>query len=115
MTRGEAIKIIKGLVGTLEFSASQEDALIMAIEALQHDVIFEQIKWERDVALQTLEEHGIGLGQKADRPTGEWIFNPKDAIDLMFTLPKCSKCEFESADGGNFCPNCGARMKGGAE
>ena len=35
MTREEAIKIIKGLVGTLEFSASQEDALIVAIEALQ--------------------------------------------------------------------------------
>lgn len=47
--------------------------------------------------------------------TGEWIFNPKDAIDLMFTKPKCNKCGFESADGGNFCPNCGAKMKGGAE
>ena len=28
--------------------------------------VFEQVKWERDTALQTLEEHGIGLGQKAD-------------------------------------------------
>lgn len=44
--------------------------------------------------------------------TGEWVFNPKDAIDLMFTKPKCSKCGFESADGGNYCPNCGAKMGG---
>ena len=39
-----------------------------------------------------------------------WIFSPKDAIEMMFTLPKCSECGAESADGGNYCPNCGARM-----
>lgn len=50
-----------------------------------------------------------------NRQKGEWIFNPKDAIDLMFTLPKCSKCGFESADCRNFCPNCGAYMKGDAK
>ena len=27
--------------------------------------VFEQVKWERDMALKILEEHGIGLGQKA--------------------------------------------------
>ena len=47
--------------------------------------------------------------------TGKWIFNPKDAIELMFTKPKCSKCGFESADGGNFCSNCGADMRGREE
>lgn len=26
--------------------------------------VFEQVKWERDTALATLEEHGIGLAQK---------------------------------------------------
>ena len=54
----------------------------------------------------------------ADEPTmdavpvrhGHWIFNPKDAIEMMFTLPKCSECGAESADGGNYCLNCGARM-----
>lgn len=49
------------------------------------------------------------------RQRGEWIFNPKDAIELMFTKPKCSECGFESSDGGNFCPNCGARMYKGGE
>jgi len=39
-----------------------------------------------------------------------WIFDPKDAIEMMFTLPKCSECGAESADSGNYCPNCGARM-----
>lgn len=49
------------------------------------------------------------------RQRGEWIFEPKDAIELMFTLPKCSECGFESSDGGNFCSNCGARMCKGGE
>lgn len=47
-----------------------------------------------------------------ERPKGEWIFNPKDAIDLMFAKPECSECGFESADGKNFCSNCGAEMRG---
>ena len=47
-----------------------------------------------------------------ERKKGEWIFEPKDAIELMFTKPKCSKCGYESADGGNFCSNCGADMRG---
>ena len=51
----------------------------------------------------------------AEAVQGEWIFNPTDAIELMFAKPKCSKCGFESSDGGNFCPNCGADMRGGAE
>ena len=41
---------------------------------------------------------------------GYWIFNPKDAIEMMFTLPKCSQCGAESSDGGNYCSNCGAKM-----
>ena len=41
---------------------------------------------------------------------GKWMFTPSDAIEAMFTKPKCSECGFESADGGNYCPNCGARM-----
>ena len=41
---------------------------------------------------------------------GKWIFNPSDAFEAMFAKPKCSECGFESADGGNYCPHCGARM-----
>lgn len=39
------------------------EAVDMAISAL---TVIEQTKWERDTALVTLEEHGIGLGQIAE-------------------------------------------------
>ena len=41
---------------------------------------------------------------------GKWIYEPKDAIEMMFTKPKCSKCGYESADGLHYCSNCGAKM-----
>ena len=72
------------------------------------DEIAERNQWRRDkAAIESLPS--------AEPKTGEWIFNPKDAIELMFMKPKCSKCGFESSDGGNFCPNCGARMEGEEE
>ena len=86
------------------------DALKAAIEALsEHNCVKCKHYYE------TEEDWGVEGHCKMDTAhlperTGEWIFNPKDAIELMFTKPKCSKCGFESADGGNFCSNCGARM-----
>lgn len=42
---------------------------------------------------------------------GEWVYKPKDAIEMMYTLPKCSVCGNESSDANNYCPNCGAKMR----
>lgn len=46
----------------------------------------------------------------ADRPTGRWISNHDGSWN-------CSECGLRVLiyAKGNFCPNCGARMKGGAE
>lgn len=45
-----------------------------------------------------------------DRPTGKWVDNGiPDSI-----LSKCSNCGYTAgAFSMNYCPNCGARMKGG--
>ena len=48
----------------------------------------------------------------ADRPQGEWIIHSNGK------MCDCSACNesydrtFEYVDEWNFCPNCGARMKG---
>lgn len=36
------------------------------VDAVSKD-LFEQYKWERDTALETLEEHGLSLGQKKEK------------------------------------------------
>lgn len=58
---------------------------------------------------------------KVDRPQGEWIekYNGNGWDDFWdYTCSHCGK-KYERADAvlyhANFCPNCGARMKGGAE
>ena len=48
---------------------------------------------------------------KHEPKRGKWIYKPKDAIEMMFTLPKCSVCGHESSDANNYCPNCGAKME----
>lgn len=52
----------------------------------------------------------------ADRPQGEWIITEQDN-GHKWTHRKCSECgkgiiEPLGVSGMNFCPNCGARMKG---
>lgn len=61
-------------------------------------------------AICTDMKNGIEGLPSAEHKRGKWIFNPSDAIEAMFTKPKCSECGFESADGENYCPKCGARM-----
>ena len=70
--------------------------------------VFEQVMWERDVAIEQLKELGYGLGEKPK--TGHWIRVDKDKC-------KCDQCEVISfiamyPNGNiNYCPNCGACMK----
>lgn len=64
--------------------------------------------WALDMAIQSLKEQ---------RPQGEWINKRTIKHDGEFY---CSNCDFELESfiqGAfyNFCPNCGADMRGGAE
>lgn len=50
-----------------------------------------------------------------------WIHSRYDDCSEQFELVKCSQCNHEAyamafyVRGGNYCPNCGAMMDGGAE
>lgn len=89
------------------------DALIEFIEA-RYDITWKD-DYEggiKDACVDIIEKiKNIPTADVVERKRGEWIFNPSDAIEMMFTKPKCSECGFESADGGNYCSNCGADMR----
>ena len=69
----------------------------------------------------------LGLIEKA--PTvdavpvvhGRWIHSRYEDCSEQFELVKCSQCNHEAyamafyVRGGNYCPNCGAKMDGGAD
>ena len=78
--------------------------------------LYEQIKWERDVALAQLEEYGVSLGEKADVVKvrhGRWIRKEDDSCYWY----ECSECgeKLAKTQWGNdyfsaYCPNCGVLM-----
>ena len=49
---------------------------------------------------------------------GRWIHSRYDDCSEQFELVKCSQCNHEAyamalyVRGGNYCPNCGAKMRG---
>ena len=64
----------------------------------------------------TLECMDELMGMIADRPQGEWVVSDKDSVCSV-----CGKDEAEFICGtedwygyglSNYCPNCGAKMKG---
>ena len=71
--------------------------------------IFDQIKWERDVALEQLNELGLSFGEKPRH--GQWAMS-SDIPDTII----CSNCheafDVWKADINrfHFCPNCGCNM-----
>lgn len=68
-------------------------------------ILNEQIAWEQGY------EAGLAQG-KQDRPKGEWLFK-HNSSDIW-----CSVCDEnfdEIPQAFNFCPNCGADMRGGAK
>jgi len=90
MTREEAVKILKdhSEYGKADFYTSDEyyEALDMAISALSEN-------------------------------KGEWIADVDKWGDIVTTVNGyvCSKCGTFDSDKDNFCPNCGADMRGKVE
>ena len=60
----------------------------------------------------TLECMDELMGMIADRPQGEWIYIDEPIIGNPYGRYKCSECNLEEPFESDFCPHCGARMKG---
>ena len=68
---------------------------------------------------RVLVEDGNNFGNlfyedKADRPQGEWKDVPPNAwlFNGIIQWRECSVCKCRSMFISNYCPHCGARMKG---
>ena len=82
-------------------------------------VAYEQVLWERDLALHQLKEHyGVGLGEKkadvAPVVHGRWEFLGPNSLNQEVWCGTCSACHVRSKYIVNkeICPNCGAKMDG---
>jgi rubrerythrin len=93
MSNEEVIEVLKGIVfgGFDRTTLKERQALDRAIKALK------------------------------ERPHGKWI-SQFDYSQQHKTMPSgygnfwwCNKCDSSTEKKSNFCPNCGADMRGGAE
>ena len=75
-------------------------------ESIDADVVISDIK-------------GMKAADVAPVVHGRWIHSRYEDCSEQFELVKCSQCNHEAyatafyVRGGNYCPNCGARMDGG--
>ena len=88
-----------------------------AVDAVSRG-LFEQYKWERDIAIGQLADYGVSLGEKADvykvvhgkweedEPPKHYIFT---GVDVIY---RCSECNNRFVHDTHYCPNCGAKMDG---
>lgn len=75
--------------------------------------VLDQVRWERDVAIEQLNSYGVQLGEKAELEIvkhGKWV----EKHGTWY----CSECDktgykgYIPAKPSDYCPNCGARMNG---
>ena len=87
---------------------SKEDVL-KKIEYHQSNKVINRMK--TIYALEMLKSDIEDIPEIEERKEGEWIdYNPNEPLDPRETCSVCGNTE--ALHKGNFCPNCGARMKG---
>ena len=66
-----------------------------------------------------ISQSQIANAPTVERPQGVWIKQYNKSYELKTNegilvgeFTKCSKCQYDKARGSNFCPNCGAEMRG---
>lgn len=100
--REDAIEALKGREGILH-DAYTAVAIIRAVPSADTD-----ISEYSDKLWRNAYERG-----KADRPQGEWVLSSGGYGYIGNPVYKCSACGWwDEQTPYNYCPNCGARMKG---
>lgn len=144
MTREEAIKYLKSGCLGLNCSyhikdrcnddyevreARKDEAIKMAIKSLTVVGVVEQIRWERDVAIEQLRKIGLELGAKMDnvkealekqipKKVEDYIENQETYSSfyyLAFECPNCKGSVVGQPYRPKYCKHCGQALEWSGE
>lgn len=116
MTRERAIEVLKAwdLNWSDSFTANEfEQAFAVAISALSENKtqMIDKSNFDAEQYKTDLQSaYDCGYNKALSENKGEWIHDKSD-WKYRFNCSKCGYKLFEEKT--NYCPNCGARMKGG--
>lgn len=93
----------------------------------REDALFSLRKAERGGSMTALTRLERAYAEIREMPAadvtevvhGQWVHSRYDNCSEQFDIVKCSRCGHEAyaaayfVRGGNYCPNCGAKMDGG--
>ena len=98
-----------------------EEGLAMA-EFIKREAVIDLItRRYENPEICTQEINSIPAADVAPVVHARWIHSRYEDCSEQFELVKCSQCNHEAyamafyVRGGNYCPNCGAKMDGGAD
>ena len=99
-----AIRTIKALPSADRPNDALDHDQEWIIGCIQHDGFIHTHRFDK--------ANQIILDALADRPMGEWLQIDMDLSGFFYQGYYCSECNHVYKLKCNFCPNCGARMKG---
>lgn len=97
---------------------------LMKKEAAEMSESFEELGGESGIYAEAYEDvanmlQDMPAADVAEVVHGQWVHSRYDNCSEQFDIVKCSRCGHEAyavayfVRGGNYCPNCGAKMDGG--
>lgn len=119
MTREEAIQILQTALTSPFIYGEYADAIGMAIEALSQPIVAKCYEIENDrvyCSPEMADKIYMALHEKTNVQNmhrGEWIAHATAVGDKEYIeYSRCSECGEMALVRMNYCPNCGADMRG---
>lgn len=100
-------RMTEGISGTIELTEDSSQELLRILEEQDAEFINELLEGKRDLTIRGSDGRSVDLTPKSKE--GEW------SLTLNYDY-RCTACGLiTSSYKANYCPNCGAKMKGEAE